>query len=558
MKKLNLRHSSGQVLVMVALALPVFFGFTALVVDGSTLMVHKRSAQNAVDAVALALSQNIQITGGGGTCNNCQALGLDYIQRNGIAPASLSPAWHQCNDPNHANPTDKNCFAYPYYKPSDPLTPRYGQVEVRLTTSVSAIFAGAIGLVGPFKVSARSVGAYATSPITSTSTTPGTTIAGSTGFVTITGATHTTTDPGITIGGNGVGWAMSRICGDDTGSTTGAINYTGAGSGSAVLGSFATNGGLTMSGNKPKKVTTLLYNRLGCVHAPTSPPSGTSQCTATASPWNDASDSNNLCVKTLVDLSASLPLNWPLTPSALPTRLAAGTTWNASTMYPSNCIDPGTTGINAAWVSTHPPAIYCVNGGTLTLGTDLSSGDGYTFFALNGGKIIANSNPTILKYYWPSTCGTRPTTRASFTCFGRTISNYDPLTLLYATSQAFDAGTCANNAICLNGQNGNDTGDIFAPLPTLFPPGPTDSGAGVFIAGGALSAGQGFIEAWRLSIQGNTGSYVGNGPGIVIPGATHTTTDPNTTVTNVFTGTTNPGTTNTTTVGTATTIGMDE
>ena len=135
MKKLNLRHSSGQVLVMVALALPVFFGFTALVVDGSTLMVHKRSSQNAVDAVALAMSQNIQITGGGGTCNNCQAVGLDYIQRNGIDPASLSPAWHQCNDPDHANPTDQNCFAYPYYKASDPLTPRYGQVEVRLTTS---------------------------------------------------------------------------------------------------------------------------------------------------------------------------------------------------------------------------------------------------------------------------------------------------------------------------------------------------------------------------------------------------------------------------------------
>lgn len=553
MKKLNLRHSSGQVLVMVALALPVFFGFTALVVDGSTLMVHKRSSQNAADAVALALSQNIQITGGGGSCNNCQALGLDYIQRNGIAPASLSPAWHQCNDPDHANPTDQNCFAYPYYKASDPLTPRYGQVEVRLTTSVSAIFAGAIGLVGPFKVSARSVGAYATNPITSTTTVPGTTIAGSTGYVTVTGATHTTTDPGITIGGNGVGFAMSRTCA--------AMSYTGAGAAGTPLGSFATNGGLTFSGSSPKKVTSLLYDQTGTPACGNPNDAGT--CTATA--WGDPTNSNNRCVKTLIDLNASvaMPIDWPLAPPSLPTLLPTGTAFTPSTDYPSRCVNLGS-GSNLNFSTTgHPPGIYCVTGSTTVLNVsgDLTTAgaDGYTFFGLNGAKIAGSSLK--VNFYWPSSCGTRPTTRSSsYTCFGRTITGYDRLTLLYSTSTAFDSGNCSKNAICLAGGGGVLTGDIFAPKPDVFPPTPalTDTGGGAFVAGGSMSAGSGFIESWTFSIQGNTGSYAGNGPGIVVPGATHTTTDPNTTVTNVFTGTTNPGSTNTTTVGTATTIGLDE
>ena len=174
-----------------------------------------------------------------------------------------------------------------------------------------------------------------------------------------------------------------------------------------------------------------------------------------------------------------------------------------------------------------------------------------------------NGSPAKMKFYWPSgpsACGPRPTTRpSSYTCFGATISGYDPLTLLYATSQANDSSTCANNAICLNGQNGDMTGDIFAPKPDAFPPTPTPTQVGgmVFVAGGGLSAGSGFIESWMLTIQGTTGTYVGNGPGIVIPGATHTTTDPNITITGTTrAGTTDPGLTNTFTTGT--TIGLDE
>jgi hypothetical protein len=159
---------------------------------------------------------------------------------------------------------------------------------------------------------------------------------------------------------------------------------------------------------------------------------------------------------------------------------------------------------------------------------------------------------------------------------------YDPQTLFYATSQASDRGTCTNNAICLNGNGGDMTGDIFAPKPDVFPPTPTptQTGATVFVAGGALSAGKGFIESWQLSIQGNTGSYTGNGVPIVIPGPTTTTTIGMTTTTattintptpvpgttnggtttngTTVNGVTNPGTTNTFTTVSGTTLGLDE
>ena len=59
-----------------------------------------------------------------------------------------------------------------------------------------------------------------------------------------------------------------------------------------------------------------------------------------------------------------------------------------------------------------------------------------------------------------------------------------------------------------------------------------------------------------MSLKGNTGSYTGTGASIVIPGGTHTTTDPSTTQTIIQPGTTNPGTILVTTVGTD--IGLGE
>jgi hypothetical protein len=183
-------------------------------------------------------------------------------------------------------------------------------------------------------------------------------------------------------------------------------------------------------------------------------------------------------------------------------------------------------------------------------GTDLTTGAGYTFFALNGATISTSGNSVTLKFYYPASGCTdpRPTTTRpqSYVCFGRTITNYDPETLFYASYASAD-GNCA---ICLQGQSGNLTGDIFATKPDVFPPGPTQVGGLVKINGGALAAGQGFIESWNLLIAGNTGSYSGTGASIVIPGQTHTTTDPNTTTTVVIPGTTIAGTVQVTTSGT--------
>src|SRR5262249_20214232 len=143
----------------------------------------------------------------------------------------------------------------------------------------------------------------------------------------------------------------------------------------------------------------------------------------------------------------------------------------------------------------------------------------------------------------------RPTTThpASYVCFGRTITNYDPQTLFYATYTSAD-GACA---ICLQGQSGNITGDIFATKPDVtFPPSLTQTGGLINVGGGALAAGRGFIESWNLKVAGNTGSYQGTGASIVIPGETHTTTDPSTVSTLVTPDTTTPSTVQVTTVGT--------
>jgi hypothetical protein len=596
MSRRRFRCATGQALILVALAMPLFFSVVGLVIDGSNLMVHRRMMQNAADGAALAASQDLgpylSQPLGVPTCDPSWSSEKNDLSRktivqdvetysaNNKGPATLDGGSCFRDRTRCAVVSDRNCYTWPYKSNN-------GLIEVRLRENVDGFITGVIdalfqsSLGNVFKVSARSVASAA--PVTSTTTIPGTT---SDGFTdpgqTITGATHTTTDPDTDLGGSGVAFLMNRTCS--------AIIYSGAGSAGIPLGAFATNGGLDMSGNRPKKVTKLFYNQPGCPNDPPSPPSGSStQCTSTSTlpGWGDSTESNNLCVKTLVDLNQNntLPINWPLTPPTLPSIKtgAQASTYLPATDYPTKCVGLGNSGTISitgnGWASTHSPGVYCVSGvGTVlkfgggSSGADVSGGDGYTFFALNGATILTAGNTTVASFYWPSSCGSRPTTRpTSFTCFGQTISGdcrsagycYDPQTLFYATSELSDRGTCGasgtNNAICLNGNGGNLTGDIFAPKPDVFPPTPgaTQTGATVFIAGGALTAGKGFIEAWQLNIQGNTGSYQGTGAPIIIPGGTHTTTDPTVTIpgTTIF-GTTVAGSTQTQTTGT--TLGLDE
>jgi hypothetical protein len=87
--------------------------------------------------------------------------------------------------------------------------------------------------------------------------------------------------------------------------------------------------------------------------------------------------------------------------------------------------------------------------------------------------------------------------------------------MLYSTSTVHDNRQCTNNAICIDGQNSVLNGDMFAPSPSTFPPpNPTTMGGTIFVAGGAASAGSGFLESWWVTFQGNNGSYNGTGPSI--------------------------------------------
>jgi hypothetical protein len=555
------RDEGGQTLIFFVLAMPLFLAIIALVIDGSMLLVKKRSLQNAADAAALAAAQDWPLGGPcvGACLASLQTSANSYSDKNG------GPSLHPCNDPDPAHPTDTNCFAAPYVDKSG--TAHDGQVEVRLTVSTPTLFTKAVGLKGLFDVSARSVAG--SNPILGATTITGQTVTGSATTVVIPGGTHTTTDGDTVSGGSGIAFAMSRVCN--------AISYSGAGSGTweqaiadgfpgsaSVLGAFATNGGVDFSGNTPKKMTWLGFDQNNCPNNPASPPSGTNQCKAKAweTPPGTGTDSNNLCVQTLVNLNQNntLPINWPFPPPPQPTP--KGGTWNPPNDYFSKCINLGNTGTINFRPNGNPPGIYCVSGASTVLsingGDDLTTGDGYTFFALGGATISVSGNTNKLKFYWPSACGagTRPTTRASsYPCPGlsRTISGYDPFTLFYATNPS-SGGACS---VCLQGQSNSLTGDIFAPMPNAFPPTPAvgQTGGLVKINGGALASGSGFIESWNLQIAGNTGSYSGTGTSIVIPGGTHTTTDPSTTQTIIVPGTTDPGTTIATTIGTDIALG---
>ncbi len=160
----HLRGSTGQALVVLALALPLFFSMCALVVDGANLMVHRRTMQNAADASALAAAQELapaaaaaQACAGDASClqgvrdthaTNVAAAAGAYSEQNG-GPSTV----HECS-----NAADTNCYTWPY-------SGSYDKVEVRMHRSVSGFFSGLAGVKKLSDVAARSV-AF-TSPVQS-------------------------------------------------------------------------------------------------------------------------------------------------------------------------------------------------------------------------------------------------------------------------------------------------------------------------------------------------------------------------------------------------------
>src|SRR5437763_10696173 len=123
-------RDGGQVLILVMVALPLFFALMSLVVDGGNILVHKRNIQVAADAASLAMSQSIDLASSPATCPAaCVDEGREYATKNGI---DVDASWHKCDDSaDPAHPTDTNCWAFPYVNKNDLTHPHYDRVEVR-------------------------------------------------------------------------------------------------------------------------------------------------------------------------------------------------------------------------------------------------------------------------------------------------------------------------------------------------------------------------------------------------------------------------------------------
>jgi hypothetical protein len=517
--RFRLRRSDGQTLVVFAVALPMLFAVLALVVDGSNLMVQRRSIQNAADAAALAAAQEL---GPGAGCDaaclgRVQLASDDYGHRNGI---SSSVHLHQCNNPSPANPTDTNCFAAPYVDKRG--VTHDGFVEVRLRRQVSTFFASAVGLSHVFDVSARAVAS--SNPEIGVVTSPGSTSLG----LTNTGSSIPgTTDPGTTItntttigGGAAILFARCGLAGvgvsEGCKSSAPCTALHISGSNNVFRGAIWSDGGVQDSGQNygspaqtPPGNATLYYsNAYGAV--------GTS-CVVTNNAW-------------WADIQRKAPIDWPV---PLPTLTCS----DASTG--TSC----PTGTHA----THVNGVACTYvGDKYTVTTVLAAGlycAGSQLTVNKAGLTITNVGYIAPAIQWSS--GTN------------VLKGYTGLYSQYG-GLIFDA--YGSGGLNQSGSSNAFTGAIFAPFGNA-----QISGGGQQAACGSTgtnAAACGFIEGATVQLSGSGGSWQGLGP---IVGGTTTvstttvfgTTNAGTTVPGTTrAGTTIPGSTNT--VITGTTIGMNE
>jgi hypothetical protein len=400
------RDEGGQTLIFFVLAMPLFLAIIALVIDGSMLLVKKRSLQNAADATALAIAQDV---GSSGVCaGGCLATANYYITKNGgtADPSSFG----SCN----GDSSKSNCYQTNYHgNPS--------LVEVRLTSSAAGLFTSAIGLKSIFGVSARSVAG----------TSYGTTITpGATNTIVHTG----TTDPGdtntivstitTTTGGEGaVAFTLSSDCINAPASASvpagASIQWQGAPS---SLKSLVANGGIDILGNSNKHsdhITLGKHGVAGCENYLGSP-------TPDPSKFPD--------VRTL----PGAPIPYPVPPP--------------SPAPPTGCRSTGTGNIDNTWLvpaQGHTPGVYCWTSGLLTINANGATFDGYTFFA---PRIALSSNGMTFKNA-PSASGQPPTV---FDAYGTDV---------ISSTTGLDTcsfGAPTNCAFSMNGQSNSITGDIFA------------------------------------------------------------------------------------------------
>jgi hypothetical protein len=522
----RLKSTSGQALILVVLAMPMFFSVVGLVADGSNLMVHRRQMQNAADGAALAAAQDLAgVTAPAGiaTCDSSWATEKndpirklivqdveDYSGKNS-GPSTLDGGSCSWDTARCSVASDTNCYTWPYNGSS-------GLLEVRLKDPpFTGFFSGVVDGLFPgnplpqFGPKARAVAS--TLPVVNTTTTtipgttnPGTVINGTTYFGTTNPGSSSTNTSTTTSGGVGaVAFLKSTDChtGNGGNAVTAAIEWSG--SNSPSMGALVANGGINVQGNTNKSATHIQLGRYS----------------ETACRQFFGSSTPNPANFPDVSQLQGAPLNWPIAPPspAPPTVCTA--------LPPDN---RGNFLIDSAWLTAHPNGgIFCLGNsanstGTLTISVNSGTFNGYTFFAptnalQSNGLTFSNATP-------PS--GQPPT--------------------------VFDA---YNGDLTISGQSLSITGDIFAPKGTM-----------VLSGGGATTGngGQGFMEALKLDISGNFANFQGTGPlvGATTSTSTSTSTYPGTTVPGstvpptTVAGTTDPGstTTNSTTVGS--TIGLGE
>jgi hypothetical protein len=180
---------------------------------------------------------------------------------------------------------------------------------------------------------------------------------------------------------------------------------------------------------------------------------------------------------------------------------------------------PQSVTLSSGWDSTHPPGIYCIPGDStsttlLTISMNGANLSGYTFYAPR----ISVSSQDLTLTNAPPAAGQPPTTLDAY--------GTDP-----SPSTCNLAGSPTSCALSITGNGNTISGDIFAPIGT------------VWLAGGLASTGNsgGFVEALTLIVSGNYAQFKGNGPylggtysvvpGITTAGSTSTTTTPGTTTT---------------------------
>src|SRR4051812_18852313 len=140
MKRLQLKRQSGQTLVLVALALPLFLAIALIVVDGSRGYVKKREMQNAADAAALAAARDLKDALG-----TCDAACMSAVD--GLVATTASTYSGDNGGPDALVKCDAahltNCYTWPYNGSN-------AKVEVRLRSDVETSFTKVFGYAPGF------------------------------------------------------------------------------------------------------------------------------------------------------------------------------------------------------------------------------------------------------------------------------------------------------------------------------------------------------------------------------------------------------------------------